>query len=243
MLSRSASQGEVTSKLAPRASSRDELRVSPSSTDRFGVLLVVLALVLGAATLLVFFSPTIPFALLSPEADTVVNAAATVAAGCVAAFAWIRYRDSHRNDALLQSAAFLTLFVYGLTRTTMQIAGDSVYSGFSIATPGQAPVYSWTFARMIAGILLLAGAISTLNRWSPPGWRAGLMLWIGPLVTLGYAGLTILLDPSLPTILPVETLQRLLDRGSVLESSLLSLPLVVVELLIAFVFVVAAIAY
>lgn len=243
VLGRSVNQGDVASELALAEPTKDEIHPNASTTDRFGVVLVLLAVVLGAATLAIFFVPGFYFAVPAPEADTFVNTAGTVGAAAVAAFAWIRYRDSHRIDALLQSSAFLTLAVAGGFRTALQATGQGVYEGFSVDHPGQAPIYAWTFARLVAGSLLLTGAISTLNRWRSPGWRAGGMLLLGPLVTVGYSILVLLLEPSLPVILPAQTLQALVARGTVLDASITSPPLVIIELIISFVFVVSAIAY
>ena len=233
----------MTSELASIPHGSDETRSTPSANDRFGVALVLLAFALAGGTIASFFVPGLYFAVLAPEADTFVNTAATIGAAAVAAFAWIRYRDSHRNDALLQGSAFLTLATAGALRTIFQASGQGAYDGFSLETPGQAPIYSWTFARLVACSLLLAGAISTLNRWRTPGWRAGAMLLLGPLVTLGYSFLVLVLEADLPVILPPASLQALVARGTVIDASVLSPALVVIELFIAYMFMVSAIAY
>src|SRR4051794_726075 len=175
-----------------------------------------LAIVLAVGTLVVFFTPGIRIAALAPQTDLVINTAATIAAGCVAAFAWIRYRDSSRPDALLQSLAFLTLCLAGAIRTGLQMTGHDIYAGFTSDNPGQAPVYSWTVARLLSGILLLAGAVANINGWGPPRRRIRLLLALVPVLTIVYTVSVYARDTTLPVILPPQTVQDVLARGSVL---------------------------
>ena len=215
----------------------------PRDSDRFGFAFTSLAIALAVGTLVIFFSPDIRTAALAPEADLVINTAATIAAGCVAAFAWIRYRDSGRPDALLQSLAFLTLFLAGALRTGLQITGNDIYVGFTSDSPGQAPVYSWTVARLTSAILLLAGAVANLNGWGAPRRRNRLLLALVPVLTIAYTVLVYAIDSSLPIVIPASTLQAVVAHGSVIDLSQISPRLVATELFIAFVFVVGAIAY
>src|SRR4051812_29217675 len=211
--------------------------------DRFATAFTWLAGALAVGTLFVFLTPGIRIAALAPEADLVINTAATIAAGCVAAFAWIRYRDSGRPDALLQSLAFLTLCLAGALRTGLQVTGNDIYAGFTVANPGQAPVYSWTTARLVSGILLLTGAVANLNGWGAPRRRIRLLLVLAPVVTIAYSISVYARDASLAVVLPAQTVQDVVARGSIIDVSQVSPRLFATELFIAFVFVVGAIAY
>jgi signal transduction histidine kinase len=221
---------------------RDD-REQAAGADHFGLVLSSIFLLLALLTAAVFLLPGLYFAVFDPLTDTILNTAATVAAGAVAAFGWIRYRHSGRNDALLQSSAFLTLFLAGALRATVLVAGPEIYPGFHVDTAGQAPLYSWTFARLVAGALLVAGAISTIRNWEPPTWRAVFILWLGPLATLVYSLAVLSFEQSLPVLLSPASLRGLVGQGNVLDLGLISLPLLVVELFIAAIFLAGAAAY
>lgn len=210
---------------------------------RFSLIFGALAFFLAVGTLLVFFTPGIRFAAIAPGTDAVINTAATIAAGSVAAFAWLRYRDGGRTDALLQSLAFLTLFLAAALRTGLQITGSDIYGGFSVDAPGQAPVYSWSVARLVSALLLLAGAMSTLDAWSTLRSRTRFLLGLVPLVVLAYSVLVLGIDRWLPVILPPSTLQLVVNRGSMLDSTMISPPLAVLELVTAAIFGLGAAAY
>src|SRR3954447_19508749 len=131
-----AVEGEVTSDVSALIVPRPTVR-TPGAV-RFTRVFVGLAVVLAIGTLVVFFTPGIRFAAISPGIDTVINTAATIAAGCVAVFAWLRYRDGGRSDAFLQSLAFLTLFLAGVLLIGLQVTNSALYRGFSVDAPGQA---------------------------------------------------------------------------------------------------------
>src|SRR5205823_3834199 len=123
---------------------------------------------LALLTLAAFFLPTVSYARIAPAADSVISTATMVSAAAVAAFAWLRYRDSDELDALLQSSAFLVLFVAAAVRTLVVALGVGSYHGFELATAGQAPLYSSLFSELLAGALLAGGAVSIIRGWRRP---------------------------------------------------------------------------
>jgi signal transduction histidine kinase len=205
-----------------------------------GPLVGALALLTGA----IYLQPILGYAAIAPEADRLINTAAMVAAASVAGFAWIRYRDSASTDALLQSAAFLTLFTIAALRAAVMTAGSDYYSGYDIQTAGQAPLYSWIYARFVAGLLLLFGAVALLRRRTTVGPRRALVIGVVPSVTAIIVGVLAMLGEAyLPPLLPAATLAQLADPPPAFEANMISPALLVIETLIGLIFAAAAIAY
>ena len=204
-----------------------------------GVLIVI--------TALVAFVPGFLFVAVAPEADHVLNTAATLTAGGVAVLAWIRYRETGQWDSLLQAAAFLVLFTGGLIGLVLLLADVDGRLGFAAETPGQAPLYLWTAQRFIAATLLLIAALAAL--W-PSGWRQPLRRRsaaigvLAPTVLLLIVGTAVFAaQDRLPPLIPSSTLQLITQPLSVIQAGLISPPMLITQLLVAIVFIVAGLCY
>jgi signal transduction histidine kinase len=200
--------------------------------------------VLGILTVVVIFVPGVPFVAVSPEADHVINSAATLAAGAVAVLGWIRYTQTRESDSLLQSAAFLTLFAGGAISLVLLLAGLEVVTGFDRGAPGQGPLYLWTIQRSVAAVLLLGGAIAALRRARTTDPRlARLILLLPTLLAVGASLFVLLNSSALPTLVPSDRLARLARATDMFDQSLLSAPLVLSQLAVAGFYFAAATGY
>ena len=208
-------------------------------------MLVPLVLVaLAALTALIIFVPGVPFVAVSEEADHVINSAATLAAGAVATLAWIRYTQTGQPDSLFQAAAFLTLFVSGVTSLTILVAGIEVSTGFDRSNPGQGPLYLWTIQRFVAALLLLIGAVAALRRVEVTNRRLARLTATLPAFIVFLLGILIFVyQEQLPVLVPPDQLRQIAQPADQLDNALLSPPLVGSQLLVGALYFAAAVGY
>jgi len=119
--------------------------------------LLLTALVLGVVTLALLFEPGLRFVVVAPGLDLVINTVATLAAAGVSALALTRFQELGRVSSALQAAAFAVLAGSGLLFLLAVLFGVDGGVGLNLARPTQAPIYIWTVARLMAGVLLLLG--------------------------------------------------------------------------------------
>jgi signal transduction histidine kinase len=172
----------------------------------FTFFLIALSPALAFATLIVVFVPGLYLATIAPELDAVVDTTTTVAAGAIAAVAWIRFREADQPDALYQASAFLLLFAGGLAGLIIQLFNLAGTFGLSARAPTQAPIYVWTFEQLIAAALLVVGARTALR-----GQRLTLALppavvLFGPIGLVALFGAAIMAMPTLPALVPPSIL-------------------------------------
>ena len=126
---------------------------------------IALAFALAIGTLLVVILPQLSLVLVDSRLDLVINTAATLAAVSVSALAWTRYRETQQPPSLYQASAFAVLALSnGLWLIAVLLHFD-VEAGISRTAPGELPIYVQGAGRLLAALLLLAGALS-----APPGW-------------------------------------------------------------------------
>ena len=180
----------------------------------------------------------------APVADHFINISATLVAGGVAALAWIRYRETALFDALFQASAFAVLFTGGAISVVLSLTGLDTATGFARSAPGQAPLYLWTIQRFLGGVLLFAGAYVALAGRSAPRHRAAVLIAIGPAAAVAIVDVAILVaDDWLPVLVSPETLAVLTTRLEYFNASLVSLPMVMLQVGIGLLFVLASMGY
>jgi signal transduction histidine kinase len=132
----------------------------------------------------------------APALDLAVDSVALMATAVVAVLSWVRYREGAQPIALVQAAAFLALAIADGSAVAITILRDFVATP-SLGTIGQAQLFVWTCARLLAAALLVAGGIQSLRGGAPRHPRgllvgtAALMLlvvgvaapWLGPGLT------------------------------------------------------------
>jgi signal transduction histidine kinase len=209
----------------------------------FQLFLIALSPLLALGTVFVVFFPGFYVAVIAPDLDAVINTATTIAAGGIAAFAWIRFRQTDQPDALYQAAAFMLLFIGGAFSLLLFITHADVALGFSSSAPGQAPLYLWTLQRLMAAALLVAGATAVLRRWSPPRPALAAAVVVGPIVGLFAVAVVVFAVPHLPALVPPSTLNLLIKPLDIVDLSRLSLPMIFLQLVVAGLFLVAAYNY
>ena len=214
---------------------------------RFVYLLITLVGLLGIFSVLASIAPDFAFVAVAPEADHVINTGATLIAAAVAALAWIRYRETGQLDTIFQAAAFMVLSIGGAVLLLLLVTGEDAALGFDRRDPGQAPLYVWTALRLVAAPLLLAGALTALR---PTAWRlprrrrATAVAVLAPtaVVLVAIALILSLLD-VLPELVPVATLQTIVQTPATRAASLINPPMLFTQLAIAAVFLLAALCY
>jgi signal transduction histidine kinase len=218
----------------------DKTAAQRSESIPLAILLVVVAVVLGVATVI----PGINFDAVAPLADNLVSSAALVASGTIALLAWIRYRETAEVDALLQAAAFLTLFLGAALRLAVLAGEPILYDGFDRANPGQGPMYAWSLQRVVAALLLLLGARAALNRTRAPAPRQGLLVVLGvSFAVLGLSVAALAAEPYLPQLVPTDQLHRMLTPGDGSNLADIAVGHALIQLAIAAIYLFAAAAY
>jgi signal transduction histidine kinase len=218
---------------------------SATPPTRFNVshawILLILSLALVGVTWIVYFGPVLPYAVLAPELDEVINTAAVVIAGSVAVRAWIRFHEAGEIDSLLLASAFLVLFMDGLLRVALFLTASELYGSFTISDPGQAPIYGWTLRRVLAALLLLA-AVITAGQRPHVGRLTRLGILLGPAAVAVLFSVIVLNNESvLPVVVSPESLRTLLQPGQNFQLEWISAGLVATQILPGILFAAAAI--
>jgi signal transduction histidine kinase len=169
---------------------------------------------------------------------------ATLVAGGVAMLAWVRYTQTEQADSLFQAAAFLTLCVGGAIPLAIVAGGLTLASGYDRHDPGQVPLYVWSIQRLVAGVLLLVGALVALRGAGISSPLRGRLVAIAPaLLVLLAALLLIAFEPLLPALVDPQVLAVLARPAAQIEELPLSVPMLLSQGLVALLFFAAAAAY
>lgn len=121
----------------------------------------VAALTVGTAAS--FFVPGVQVRAVAPHLDLVLDTLTTVVTLGVAALGWARYRQRAEPVAAFQAAAFLVLAIANGLNLALVLLGLDAEAGMALVSPGQAPLYVATSARMIAAALLVLGGLASLR--------------------------------------------------------------------------------
>ena len=160
-----------------------------------GVLVaVVAALTVGTAAS--FFVPGVQVRVVAPQLDLVLDTLTTVVTLGVAALGWVRYRQRAEPVAAFQAAAFLVLAIANGVNLALVVLGLDANAGMALVSPGQAPLYVATSARMIAAALLVLGGVASLRVGRVD--RAGLLV----LAAVGTMCLLVALFEAAGPLLP-----------------------------------------
>ena len=117
-------------------------------------------LTLMTAILLVF--PGYLGHVIAPAADLVFDTIALVVSGSVSALAWVRFRESHLSVALYEASAFLALTLADAAAVAVAVRSSGTEAG-SLASVGQAQLFVWAVARLLAACLLVVGGAASLR--------------------------------------------------------------------------------
>jgi signal transduction histidine kinase len=172
----------------------------PSELRRFDRLLAAVVLLLTALS---FFSllPGPVLEIRNPSLGLVLDTLTAVAAAGAAALAWIRYRIERELSVLYETSAFVVLFSTRALLIGIAIAGHPERIGLTIDAPAQWPIYGWTLARLMTGLLLIFAAGASLHR-SRRLASPILALTVGPaLFVLAVIAVLPSLEASLPTLM------------------------------------------
>ena len=175
--------------------------------------LVALVVVLVALTLLTAITPELRFAALAPEIDLLINGLAALVAALAAWLSWLRQRHMVDRAAVYRAAAFVIFALTALVQTLADLGIAERELGLSLSEPRQAPVYAWSFLRLLAGGLLLRSAWLSLR--PPSAHRRG-----APVLLASVAAAIVVpaalyaLEPMLPPLLGAEALARLVVPDS-----------------------------
>lgn len=208
-------------------------RVTLSASTYVLTLMVVLLLVL----------PWVTFATIAPGADLVLEAGATTTAGIVAALAWIRFREAGRAHELFQASALLVLACGGVVALGVAMTGIGQVRVSGPLSPSQVPFYIWDIARLIAGFLFVIGGWASASGTRGTVTRP-LAVLIAPAALFALLVAVVLGSADrLPELRDQEQMGGLVGGTPVMELAQLDPVVATVEVLIACLFVLAAILY
>ena len=206
--------------------------------------LLVTALVLGVATLLLVVEPDLRFVVVAPGLDLVIITVATLAATGVSVLAWTRFRVQGGPASALQAAAFAVLAAAGFLFLAAVVTGLDGGVGLNLSMPTQAPIYIWIAARLLAGGLLLAGAVlQARGRLVGPVAARRIVLFSLVLI-LAVAAVALSTAGALPQFIASDVLVDLAARPSGPEAVSPATPLgAALQLVAAAMFFAGAILY
>jgi signal transduction histidine kinase len=214
-------------------------RAAPGRTlARLDATIILLILLLSAASLAIWSSPRLPGLEDARALDITINVACIMIGAAVAILAWIRWRDTHETVALYESSAFVALTVVNTLMTGIVIVGKEGQFGLAADQPGAAPIYLWTITRAAVAAILIIGAARSLRREAPP-LPAPVMVIVPALVLVASGVMLFGRESTLP---PVPGAGVFAPGGvGVLAVSPMSTAIVVLQVAIFVGFIVAAI--
>jgi len=162
------------------------------------------AVVVGAiATFAMLVSPGFHGHIVAPALDLALDSVALVVTSLVSSLSWVRYRERREASALFQSAAFLALAIADGIAVGISVVRDFAATP-SVVTIGEAQLFVWTGARLLAAGLLIVGGVQSLRGGQtrhPMAVMAGtvaVMLVVVGGVAVAGDGLTSLLAYPMP---------------------------------------------
>ena len=142
--------------------------------------------------------PELSGQIVAPLVDVAINVAATLVGGAVSILAWVRWRETGGVGALYESGAFVVLTVTNGVVLGLVLIGRGDLFGFNPGEPEAASAYLWTSARLMAGALLVSGAVRGLRRTTPP--NRPLAIALGPTIGLLVVVVAVLGGSARPTV-------------------------------------------
>src|SRR5918994_2980486 len=195
---------------------------TPAGQRQLDAALVATSVLLAFITIVITLEPSFRFVAVAPRLDLVINTVATLAAMGVAALAWTRYVEQGGLALVFQSAAFAVLAASGTLFIAVAVAGVDARVGLTLEAPTQAPVYIWTLARLLAGVLLVVGAVTDLRDGTLSRHQARHVL-LGSLTLFGLLVVIVLsANGSLPELVTREAL-RTVGGSSIVGSGVTAL--------------------
>lgn len=107
--------------------------------------------------------PVLRTGLVAPPLDLVLDTVTMLVTISVAALSWARFGQGHDLQALFQAAAFFVLAIGNGLTVALATTGLDHEAGMTLAAPGQAPLYDYTLAHLLAASLLVAGGVAALR--------------------------------------------------------------------------------
>ena len=138
-------------------------RTVPRRAERLNVVIAAVAAALSLGTAAFVFVPGLRARVEAPSLDLVLDTITTVVTLTVAVLAWVRFRQGGQAVALFQTAAFLVLSIANSFEVALATKGLDARVGLALASPGQAPLYDFTMARVFAAALLVIGSMASLH--------------------------------------------------------------------------------
>ncbi len=126
---------------------------------------------LGAGGMASLAVPALHVQVVAPTFDLVLDSLTTFVTLSVAVLSGLRYRQRTEPIALFQAAAFLVLALANGLTVALTVVGLDGRVGLALTAPGQAPLYVFTVARLLAAALLVTGGLDAL-RPRPTRWPA-----------------------------------------------------------------------
>ncbi|HJP90023.1 MAG TPA: histidine kinase [Candidatus Limnocylindrales bacterium] len=132
--------------------------------------------------------------------DVALNTLAAIAAAGAAALAWIRYRIDREVAALYETSAFLVLCMSRAMVVGIAALGTSDELGMTLDRAQQWPLYAWSLARFVTGVLLVLAAEASLRGWRQRG-RSVAVIAFAPAAALVAVFVALrAVEPSLPLL-------------------------------------------
>ena len=171
-------------------------------------MLLGLALVLSALTILVALVPGLAPAAVNDRFDIAIVTAAALVALSLAAIAWSRGRVANDTSALLRASAFAILALLNGLTLAVAVFGLDDALGSSLETAGQLPLYANVLGRSASAALLVAAGFAALSRRAPV-IRPGVLV-LGPaLVVLALLAVAALIRDDLPVVASLSAIDAL----------------------------------
>lgn len=142
------------------------LRPRSGRAERFDIVLAATVVVLAGATIIMLAVPSLRARIVAPALDLVLDSVAFIVTITIAVLAWVRFRERHQPFALAQCAGFLALAIAN-ARAILETIGPDIQSPLATDEPGQAQLYIFTVARMLAAAYLVFGGVATLRGRHP----------------------------------------------------------------------------
>ncbi|HEX2626998.1 MAG TPA: histidine kinase [Candidatus Limnocylindrales bacterium] len=132
--------------------------------------------------------------------DVALNTLAAIAAAGAAALAWIRYRIDREVAALYETSAFLVLCMSRAMVVGIAALGTSDELGMTLDRAQQWPLYAWSLARLVTGILLVLAAEASLRGWRQRGASVAAIAFAPTAVLVAVFVVLRAVEPALPLL-------------------------------------------
>jgi signal transduction histidine kinase len=193
----------------------DKVPITRTGYRAYSAELAVLGLagILAVLTLYTLIDQNLRFGVMAPQADIVINEAATLIAWGTAGLAWLRYRHMRDGSAAYEASAFVLFGLLAIVQLIDSLGLVGSQLGLTIDAPRQAPVYAWALIRLFAATLLVRAAWLRSHR-QPIDHPARVV--VVPLAAAVGASLVLyVLEQYLPAALGADALAELRDPALV----------------------------